>query len=281
MATDAIDNTVTADSAQTTPVSRSASVMVESGASIDADEDGERQLRWTRRATSSITRSMSRIQATTTLTSLEVNDSQVNIVTPILGDPSRRPSAHRSSYRCSTANTTSAIRTRTARGPGETFQYKIAGDDNDNGVEDPGETFIYTNVGDTNQNGNEDPGETFQYYNAGDTNHNGVEDPGETFQFVVSHAATPVDADEDGFNDGDVNEDDNWTSAKPGTYTVSYTVTQDDIDNGGVVHPGLPTTTPRRPSLRKRRAEGTETVVDRPGSARHDDEDSGRGGWYG
>ena len=121
--------------------------------------------------------------------------------------------------------------------PGETFQYFIAGDDNRNGIEDPGETFERTNIGDTNQNGIEDPGETFQFYNAGDTDQDGEEDPGETFQFNVSHDATPVTS--GGFNVGDTDMDAVLDFGETWMYTVSYTVTQDDIDNGGVVVPGL------------------------------------------
>ena len=156
----------------------------------------------------------------------------------------------------------SSIRVRPFSGPNWLGQvldgdYNV-GDTNQNGFEDPGETFEFamsatpistasrprrdlpvTNVGDTNQNGFQDPGETFQYYNAGDTNHNGVEDVGETFQFTVSHAATAVDANIDTFNDGDADHDGQLDVGETWQYTVSYTVTQDDIDNGGVVEPGL------------------------------------------
>src|SRR6185369_17930454 len=108
-------------------------------------------------------------------------------------------------------------------------QYQNVGDVNQNGTQDTGETFQYYNAGDTNQNGVEDAGETFQYYNVGDTNHNGVEDEGETFQF--NHVVPGVDANEDGFNDGDLNQDGNINANETWLYKASYTVTQDDIDN--------------------------------------------------
>ena len=169
-----------------------------------------------------------------------MNDPQVNIVTPIL-DPSA-PILSTSptlaprmvgDYNVGDTNENGI------EDPGETFQYMIAGDDNDNGIQDPGEEFTFANVGDTNQNSVEDPGETFQYYNAGDTDHDGEEDPGETFQFDVSHAATSVDNNHDGFNDGDTNSDNLLSVGETWQYSVAYTVTQDDIDNGGVVDPAL------------------------------------------
>jgi uncharacterized repeat protein (TIGR01451 family) len=123
--------------------------------------------------------------------------------------------------------------------PGETWHYQNVGDINDNGTQDLGETFLYYNLGDTNQNNNPDSGETFQYYNVGDTNHNGVEDNGETFQFDVNHNADGVDANHDGFNDGDTNQNGSLDVGETWQFTVSYTVTQGDIDNGGVVDPGL------------------------------------------
>ncbi len=174
-----------------------------------------------------------------TLSNVVVEDSQVNIVTPIVdpGAPILGPEwlgqLLNGDYNVGDTNQNGI------QDPGETFQYRNVGDTNLNGIEDPGETFLLTNVGDTNQNGFQDDGETFQYYNAGDTNHDGTEDPGETFQFTVSHAATPVDANHDTFNDGDTNFNDVLDVGETWQYTVAYTVTQDDIDNGGVVDPGL------------------------------------------
>src|SRR4029077_17080168 len=93
------------------------------------------------------------------------------------------------------------------------------------------------NAGDTNQNGTEELGEHFQYYNVGDTNHNGVEDSGGAFQFDVTQDANPVLV--GGFNVGDTNQNGLLDVDETWQYTVSYTVTQDDIDNGGGVQPGL------------------------------------------
>jgi len=90
---------------------------------------------------------------------------------------------------------------------------RSSADDNHNASQDPGETFVYTNVGIPIRTAFPS-GETFVYYNVGDTNQNGVQDPGETFQFTVSHAATPVDTDFDGFNDGDTNHNGALISAR-------------------------------------------------------------------
>ena len=233
-----IENTVTADSAQTAPVSATATIEVENASSVDLVKTAN---------VSSVDAAGDVISYTititndgnTTLTNPIVEDSNVNIVTPIydfgagiLGPELLAPVID-GDYNVGDTNENGI------EDPGETFVFKNPGDDNGNGVQDPGETFFFTNVGDTNQNGVEDPGETFQYYNAGDTNQNGVEDPGETFQFNVSHAATPVDADHNGFNDGDTNNNNTFDIGETWQYTVSYTVTQDDIDNGGVVNTSL------------------------------------------
>ena len=233
-----IENTVTADSAQTTPVSATASVVVENATSIDlvktadvssADAAGD-VINYTINITNT---------GTVTLTNPFVTDSDVNIVTPILDfdapilGPELLSPVFDGDYNAGDTNENGV------EDPGETFQYRNIGDDNNNGIEDPGETFVLTNVGDTNQNGGQDTGEAFQYYNAGDTNHNGVEDPGETFQFNVDHQVAGVDANHDGFNDGDVNADGVINVGETWQYAVSYTVTQDDIDNGGIVNPSL------------------------------------------
>jgi|GEM_PF-4846210 len=225
-----IDNTVTADTAQTTPVSATASVVVESGASLDLTKTAN---------VSSVDAAGDVIAYTitvtndgnTTLTGPVVEDSNVNIVTPIydlnapvLGDP-LVGQVLVGDYNAGDTNQNGV------QDPGETFQYQIVGDENNNGVQDPGEFFVFTNAGDTNQNSQIDPGETFQYYNAGDTDQDGEEDPGETFQFNVSHAATYVSGDTN--NDGALDVGETWT------YSVTYTLTQDDIDNGGVVNPSL------------------------------------------
>jgi uncharacterized repeat protein (TIGR01451 family) len=231
-----IENTVTADSAQTTPVSATTFVVVESAASLTLTKTAD---------VSSVDGAGDVINytinvantGTVQLTSLDVTDTQVNNATPILGDPILGPplwaQVLNGEFNVGDTNENGV------QDPGETFQYVNAGDTNQNGVQDPGETFLFTNVGDTNQNGFQDTGETFQFYNAGDTNHNGVQDSGETFQFSVDHHATPVDANHDGLNDGDTNNNNVFDPGETWHYTVSYTVTQNDIDNGGVVNPAL------------------------------------------
>ena len=231
-----IQNTVTADTAETSPVSASASVVVENGASVDLTKTAN--VTSVDSAGDVITYTLT-VENTgnTTLSPVQVNDSDVNITTPIvdpnapiLGAPLLAQVLN-GDYNVGDTNQNGV------QDPGETFVFVNAGDTNQNGILDPGETFLFANIGDTNQNGGEDTGEHFQYYNAGDTNHNGVEDPGETFQFNVDHSAAPVLV--GGFNAGDTNHNGILDVGETWQYTVSYTVTQADIDNGGVVQPGL------------------------------------------
>lgn len=176
---------------------------------------------------------------TVTQTNLTVDDTDVNISTPVLD------------FNAPILSTTNFVLLPILVGdfnvgdtnqngiqdPGETFQFAPQGDLNQNNILDPGETWVFANVGDTNQNGQVDTGETFQFYNAGDSNHNGVQDVGETFQFDVSHAATPVLSGL--FNSGDTDLDGQLSPGETWHYTASYTLTQADIDNGGIVDPSL------------------------------------------
>ena len=233
-----ISNTVTADSIETAPISATAAVSVDQRPEVVLTKIAD---------VSSVDAAGDVINyaitvhntGNVTLSNVIVEDSQVNIVTPIVdpGAPILGPEwlgqVLNGDYNVGDTNQNGI------EDPGETFEFRNVGDTNLNGIEDPGETFLLTNVGDTNQNGFQDDGETFQFYNAGDTNHNGVEDDGETFQFSVSHAATAVDANNDTFNDGDINFNNVLDVGETWQYTVAYTVTQDDIDNGGVVDPGL------------------------------------------
>lgn len=234
-----INNTATADSTQTDPVSASASVIIDRNPSMELTKTPDVT---TVDAAGDVIHYTITLANTgnTTLTNPIVEDSQVNIVTPILDDAA--PILGNAELLADVLNGDYNIGDTNQSGfqdPGETFQYTNAGDTNQNHVLDPGETFLFANVGDINQNGTQDPGETFQYYNAGDTNHNGVEDDGETFQFNFDHSATTVDANFDGFNDGDTNQDGAVSVGETWQFSVAYTVTQADIDNGGVFNPAL------------------------------------------
>src|SRR5204862_4904100 len=50
---------------------------------------------------------------------------------------------------------------------------------------------------------------------------------------------TPVDVNNDGFNDGDTKQDGQLNVGETWQWTFAHTVTQDEIDNGGVVDPNL------------------------------------------
>jgi len=233
-----ISNTVTADSIETAPISATAAVSVDQRPEVALTKIADAS---SVDAAGDVINYAITVHNTgnVTLSNVIVEDSQVNIVTPIVdpGAPILGPEwlgqVLNGDYNVGDTNQNGI------EDPGETFEFRNVGDTNLNGIEDPGETFLLTNVGDTNQNGFQDDGETFQFYNAGDTNHNGVEDDGETFQFSMSHAATAVDANNDTFNDGDINFNNVLDVGETWQYTVAYTVTQDDIDNGGVVDPGL------------------------------------------
>src|SRR5262249_57407346 len=58
-----------------------------------------------------------------------------------------------------------------------------------------------------------------------------------TDRFVSNLAA--VDADQDGFNDGDTNKDGKLSVGETWHYTANHTVTQAEIDNNGIVDPAL------------------------------------------
>jgi uncharacterized repeat protein (TIGR01451 family) len=233
-----IDNRATADSVETDPVSASASVTIDRHPSMQLTKTPDVS---TVDAAGDVINYTITLANTgnTTLTNPAVEDSQVNIVTPVLDfaapilGPELLADVLNGDYNVGDTNQSGF------QDPGETFQYINAGDTNQNHVIDPGETLVLTNVGDINQNGSIDPGETFQYYNAGDTNHNGVQDGGETFQFNFDHSATTVDANLDGFNDGDTNQDGAVNIGETWQFSVSYTVTQADIDNGGVFNAAL------------------------------------------
>jgi uncharacterized repeat protein (TIGR01451 family) len=234
--TGAISNTVTADSNETDPVSVTAVVPIErrteveltksaSVASVDSAGD---VIHYTINVTNN---------GNVTLFNPVVEDSDVTVSTPIFDFGAPVPGAPLLAQVLDGDYNVGDTNQNGFEDSGETFVYVNAGDLDQDGVQDPDETFLFTNIGDTNQNGFEDTGEVFQYYNAGDTNHNGVQDSGETFQFNVSHLATPSLS--GGFNVGDTDHDGAIDPGETWQYSVDYTVTQADIDNGGVVNPAL------------------------------------------
>jgi uncharacterized repeat protein (TIGR01451 family) len=236
----AIENTVTVDTDQTSPISATATVAVEQDVSLEvtktADVTSVNSAGDVINYTVNVTNT-----GNTTLFSLVVTDPQLTVVTPILGDPVLSPDPLQApvlvgDYNAGDENENGI------EDEGETFQYVASGDENQNGIQDNGETWQFANIGDANQNGNQDPGETFEFYNAGDTNHDGEENGGETFQFNVNDQMVGVDTNNDAYNDGDDNNNDRLDAGETWQFTGSYTVTQDDIDNGGVVNTATATT---------------------------------------
>jgi uncharacterized repeat protein (TIGR01451 family) len=239
-----ITNTVTADTNETSAVSDTTSVTVEQNPSLLMTKSADVSLVDEVADVINYTINVQNV-GSSTLFGLTVNDPLFAVFTPILvqklGNQGLLTGVLNGDYNAGDTNQNGV------EDPGETFQYTIIGDENNNGIQDPGETFIFANAGDTNRNGLEDPGETFQFANAGDTNQNGVEDPGETFQFTVNDQVAGVDGDFDGFNDGDLNEDGALNVGETWQFAASYTVTQDDIDNGGIFNPALPPADPDDP----------------------------------
>ena len=197
-----IANTATADSNETGPVTKSASVDIEQGlhatlvktASVlggTADAAGE---------LISYTISLTN-DGLTTLTNPVVTDSMVTSQTPIL-DPAA-PIHTNAQFFVPVLDGDFNLGDTNQNGvwdAGETFQFVYPGDISNDGIHDPGETWSAINlgdtnndgihqvgevwVGDTNQNGVEDTGERWQFKNLGDTNHNNLQDPGETWQYL-------------------------------------------------------------------------------------------------
>ena len=144
-----IENTVTADSAQTTPVSATASVVVESGSSVDLTKTANVASVHAAGDVISYTITVAN-NGNTTLTNPVVEDNQVNIVTPIpdfnapvLGLRCSGSSSGRRLQQSATPIRT-GFKTRAKRSTSS-----IAGDENNNGVQDPGETFVFTATSET------------------------------------------------------------------------------------------------------------------------------------
>ena len=186
-----INNTVTADSAQTTPVSASLAVDVEQSTHVTLTKSGTVAGGTIDQAGDVVTYSI-----------LVTNDGVVSLNNPQVSDPSLGtfsplldPGAPivdenvplfipivDGDYNLGDTDN-DGIEEMTdhngARDPGETWQYVYLGDITQNGFHDAGETWIAFNLGDTNNNGVRDGGETF----IGDANNNGIQETGERWQF--------------------------------------------------------------------------------------------------
>ncbi|MFL5224319.1 MAG: hypothetical protein ACJ8CH_12665 [Microvirga sp.] len=177
-----IDNTVTADTTQTTALSASANVIVElrphvtlaktaSVAGGTADSAGEV------------------ISYTVDVT----NDGNSAQADPIVSDPSVSDLA-------AVLNLAAPVLTPQLGGDGF-----YVGDTDHNGILDAGETWSFFNVGDLDQNGTQDLGETFEFRNSGDTNldvyghvGDGRVNVGETWHYTATHTVTQAEMDAGG-----------------------------------------------------------------------------------
>ncbi len=186
-----INNTVTADSNQTTPVSASSSVEVEQSTHVTLTKNGMV-------AGGTIDQAGELVHYRILIT----NDGLVTLTNPAVTDPSLGtfsplldvsapivdenvqlfiPIVDGDFNLGDTDNDgiEEATDHNNVRDPGETWQYVYLGDITQDGFHDPGETWSAFNLGDTNDNGVRDPGETF----IGDDDNNGIQDPGERWQF--------------------------------------------------------------------------------------------------
>src|SRR5829696_7064555 len=177
-----IDNTVTADTTQTTALSASANVAVELRPSValtkaasvaggTADAAGEV------------------ISYTIDVT----NDGNSAQADPIVSDPSVSDLA-------AVLNLAAPVLTPELGGDGF-----YVGDTDHDGILDGGETWSFFNVGDLDQNGTQDLGETFEFRNSGDTNldvyghvGDGRINVGETWHYTASHTVTQAEMDAGG-----------------------------------------------------------------------------------
>src|SRR4051794_352151 len=177
-----IDNTVTADTTQTTALSASANVIVElrphvtlaktaSVAGGTADSAGEV------------------ISYTVDVT----NDGNSAQADPIMSDPSVSDLA-------AVLNLAAPVLTPQLGGDGF-----YVGDTDHNGILDAGETWSFFNVGDLNQDGTQNLGETFEFRNSGDTNldvyghvGDGRVNVGETWHYTATHTVTQAEMDAGG-----------------------------------------------------------------------------------
>jgi uncharacterized repeat protein (TIGR01451 family) len=172
-----LENTATADSDQTGPVSATAVVTVESGAHVTLDKVPSVPGGTADTAGEIISYAISVTNdGNVTLTSLSIVD---------LGTPNLAP----------VENPAAPILVPITDGEA------IVGDLNENFIQDPGEVWTFRNAGDVNQNGIEDDSEIFSFHNIGDLNEDGELDVAESWQYNASVIVTQAMIDNGGLVD--------------------------------------------------------------------------------
>ena len=168
-----INNTVTADSAQTTPVSASSAVDVEQSTHVTLTKSG-----------TVAGGSIDQAGEVVAYSILVTNDGVVSLNNPQVSDPSLGTFSPLLDPGAPIVDENVPLFIPIVDG-----DYNLGDTDNDgieevtdhNGARDPGETWQYVYLGDITQDGFHDAGETWTAFNLGDTNNNGVRDGGETF----------------------------------------------------------------------------------------------------
>jgi uncharacterized repeat protein (TIGR01451 family) len=236
---DEINNTVTADSAQTTPVTATSSVEVEQDAQVELTKSAP--VGFSVDAAGDVITYTLTVEniGSITLTNPIVSDPLLFSATPVTGDPVINPNWQiflpilDGDYNLGDTDNDGIEEITDHNGvqdPGETFQYVYAGDIDHNGRHDPGETWVARNLGDTNNNGVKNVGETFvgdtnnngiednfeqwQFKNLGDVNHNNIQDNGETWQYLNAGDSNENGVQDPGetfayYNAGDTNNNGN------------------------------------------------------------------------
>src|SRR3954453_5962001 len=177
-----IDNTVTADTTQTTALSASANVVVELRPHVTLAKTA-----WVAGGTAD---AAGEVIAYTIGVTNDGNSAQAD---PIVSDPSVSDLA-------AVLNLAAPVLTPQLGGDGF-----YVGDTDHNGILDAGETWSFFNVGDLDQNGTQDLGETFEFRNSGDTNldvyghvGDGRVNVGETWHYTATHTVTQAEMDAGG-----------------------------------------------------------------------------------
>jgi uncharacterized repeat protein (TIGR01451 family) len=258
-----IENTATADSNETLPVSASALVTVVQNSGIDLVKTADVT---SVNAAGNVIHYTVTVEntGTTTLTNMVVTDPSV-VNDPILNinDPIVNPNwqvfvqLRDGDFNLGDDNNNGVVEPtdqNNSRDPGETWQYVYLGDTDQNGFHDPGETWTARNLGDTNndgihqvgeiwvgdsnQNGVQESGENWQFKNVWDTNHNGLQDGGEVWHYQNLGDNNQNGVQDPGetfeyYNAGDTNQNGN---PDPGETFQYYNA--GDTNHNGVQDPG-------------------------------------------